>query len=260
MFCIVSRPRRNALQLSAVTFDIWNTLYSADHGVVDTVRPRRLAVLSALLDSAGARPSEDELSRAYRSGFDAYMAAWDRGVHFGARDQVLHILDFFHRDASADKVDLAAREIEDLSLLAFPQLLPGVRETIPELSAAGFRLGIISDTSLTPGRLLTRFLAADGLLDYFSALTFSDVTGYTKPNPRMFRDTLTHLGATPERAAHVGDTPRTDIAGAKTLGMLAIRCAGAVDHEEPPTADFVIRDHRELPALLQRQRRERQAR
>jgi hypothetical protein len=32
--------------------------------------------------------------------------------------------------------------------------------------------------------------------------------------------------------------------------MLAIRCAGAVDHPEPPQADYVIRDHREIPDIL----------
>jgi FMN phosphatase YigB (HAD superfamily) len=60
------------------------------------------------------------------------------------------------------------------------------------------------------------------------------------------------LGARPAEAAHIGDTPRTDIAGAQAAGMTAIRCAGAVDHLEPPDADFVIKDHREIPGILER--------
>ncbi|MBN1631787.1 MAG: HAD hydrolase-like protein, partial [Thermoleophilia bacterium] len=48
----------------------------------------------------------------------------------------------------------------------------------------------------------------------------------------------------------VGDTPRTDIAGAKAVGMKTIRYAAAADIDEPPQADFVIRDHQELPAIL----------
>ena len=50
---------------------------------------------------------------------------------------------------------------------------------------------------------------------------------------------------------HIGDTPRTDIAGAQALGMTTIRCAGSADHPEPPEADFVIKDHREIPAILE---------
>lgn len=238
--------------ISAITFDFWNTLYSADNGAMDLVRPRRIEVLRGLLETAGSHPSDGDLTRAYRSGFDAYMAAWNRGDHFGAREQVLHILGVFEIAAPEEMVTRTASEIEDLSLLAPLQLLPGVRETIPALAGEGYRLGIISDTSLTPGRLLKHFLEVDGLLRHFSSLTFSDVTGYTKPDARMFESTLAELGVKAGQAAHVGDTPRTDIAGAKAAGMLSIRCAGAVDHEEPPAADFVIRDHGEIPGLLAR--------
>jgi hypothetical protein len=36
------------------------------------------------------------------------------------------------------------------------------------------------------------------------------------------------------------------------MGMATIRCAGVVDHPEPPHADFVISDHREIPEILVR--------
>jgi putative hydrolase of the HAD superfamily len=238
--------------VSAITFDFWNTLYSADNGAMDLVRPRRVEALRGLLNSVGAEPGEKELDRAYRSGFDAYMAAWTSGAHFGAREQVHHILGVFGVTAPVESIAGTAREIEDASLLAPLQLLSGVKEAIPGLVQAGYRLGIISDTSLTPGRLLMHFLRADGLLHHFSAFTFSDATGYTKPDRRMFESTLAELGAHPVEAAHVGDTPRTDIAGAQAMGMLSIRCAAAVDHQEEPAAHFVVRDHREIPGLLDR--------
>jgi len=244
-------PRR----ITTLTFDFWNTLYSADGGAMDKVRPRRLQALQTMLRSCGIDPIDEELQQAYRAGFDAYLEAWREGVHFGAAEQVRFILRHFAVDAPSAGDGLVARtalEIEESSLLAPLRFLPGVRETIPALVAAGCRLGIISDTSLTPGRLLRRFLEEDGLLEHFSALTFSDETGYTKPDRRMFDKTLATLGGRPADAAHVGDTPRTDIAGARAVGMIAIRCAGAVDHQEAPEADFVISDHREIPAILDR--------
>lgn len=241
--------------ITALTFDFWNTLYSADGGAMDAVRPRRMEALRTLLAAGGIAPPPETLEQAYRLGFDAYMAAWQAGRHFGARDQVDFMLAYFEVSEAGVAPELmaeAAAAIEDASLLAPLQLLPGARETIPELAAAGYGLAIISDTSLTPGRLLCRFLEKDGLLGYFSVLTFSDVTGFTKPDRRMFEITLDALRAVPTAAVHVGDTPRTDIAGAKTLGMTAIRCAGAADHPEPPEADLVIRDHREIPGILRR--------
>ncbi len=34
--------------------------------------------------------------------------------------------------------------------------------------------------------------------------------------------------------------------------MVTIRCAAAMDHTDPPEADFVIRDHREIPKVLKK--------
>lgn len=243
------RPTR---RIEALTFDFWNTLYSADGGL-DEVRPLRREALRRLLATHGVRIDDHALDQAYRASFDAYMAAWRDGVHFGARKQVRFMLGRFqvplHR-VDETSVDQTARAIEDASLAAPLRPLPGALETIPRLAAAGYRLGLISDTSLTPGRILVRFLERDGLLDCFGALTFSDVTGYTKPDRRMFEQTLATISARPQEAAHVGDTPRTDIAGAQAMGMLAIRFAAAADHREPPEADFVIDHHAELPAVL----------
>lgn len=242
-------------RISALTFDFWNTLYSADGGAMDKVRPRRVEALRQMLEACGVRPGDEELQEAYRSAFDAYVAAWTGGSHFGAPHQVRHILGHFALDPDSVDADLTAQtvlEIESAAYLAPFTLLPGAAETIPSLAAAGCQLGIISDTSLTPGRILRTFLEKDGLLVHFGALTFSDETGYSKPDRRMFAVTLAELGAEPAEAMHVGDTPRTDIAGAKAMGMLAVRCAGAVDHQEPPDADYVISDHREIPAILER--------
>jgi HAD superfamily hydrolase (TIGR01549 family) len=239
--------------ITTLTFDFWNTIYSADGGAMDLVRPRRMEALRRMLGGFGVDPSDEQMLEAYRSGFDAYMAAWTQGLHYGARDQVGHILTRFEVVPRPEDEELLAETalgIEEASLLAPLQPLPGALETVPALRSAGYRLGLISDTSLTPGRILKKLLAGDGLLSHFEALTFSDETGYTKPDPRMFQQTLAPLGAKPAEAAHVGDTPRTDIAGAKNLGMVAIRCAGAVDHTEPPDADFVIKNHREIPDIL----------
>lgn len=242
-------------RLTALTFDFWNTLYSGEGASWTEVRPRRIQALRDLLTTAGLQPAVEELERAYRAGFDAYMTSWTNHRHFGAPEEVHFFLQHFGVDeASLDRstVEQTILAVEDAARLGALPLLPGVAETVPYLAAAGYRLGVISDTSLTPGRILQEFMAADGLLEHFSVFTFSDETGYTKPDPRMFEQTLAGLEALPGQAAHVGDTPRTDIAGAKAMGMTAIRCAGATDHEEPPEADYVIRDHRELPAILER--------
>ena len=54
----------------------------------------------------------------------------------------------------------------------------------------------------------------------------STLTGRFKPAPEAFRHALDGLGVDPSDAAHVGDNARTDVAGAKALGMVAVQYVG----------------------------------
>jgi putative hydrolase of the HAD superfamily len=238
----------------AITFDFWNTLYADGGSPVDAIVAHRLQILRRALEACGGTADDEQLDVAYRSGFKAYLRAWEQGQHFGAREQVAHVLAQLGVVCRGPACDAAALEIEETGRQAELRLLPGVLQTIPQLAGSGVRLGLISDTGLTPGRILRELLEKDGLLQYFSALTFSDETGFPKPDERMFLGTLAQLGARPADSAHVGDTARTDIAGAQHLGMVAVRFAGARDDGNPPEADIVIRDHRELLDALARVR------
>jgi HAD superfamily hydrolase (TIGR01549 family) len=236
--------------ISAVTFDFWNTLYHDGGTDRDALIEVRLSALGDALHSCGLEASHDRLLEAHRAGFRAYTAAWQEGRQYGAREQVEFVFAQFGGCSHDGVVERTARIIEESGAQANLRLLPGAAEVVPELAAGGVRLGLISDTSITPGRVLVRFLERDGLLPYFSILTFSDETGFPKPDPRMFRRTLAGLGTPPRDAVHVGDTPRSDIAGALEVGMTAVRFAAVNDLSEPPEPHAVIRDHRELPGLL----------
>jgi FMN phosphatase YigB (HAD superfamily) len=75
--------------------------------------------------------------------------------------------------------------------------------------------------------------------------------GVPKPHPRTFQAALEPLGVAPARALHVGDLRRTDVAGARELGMVAVRIRARHDDRSAlPEADFVVDSHAELRALL----------
>jgi FMN phosphatase YigB (HAD superfamily) len=86
----------------------------------------------------------------------------------------------------------------------------------------------------------------------FDTWSFSDETGWFKPAAEAFVPALQGLGVEAAETAHVGDSRRTDVAGARSLGMVAVRFTGF--HDRPPDtgpeADHVIDDHRTLPVLL----------
>jgi FMN phosphatase YigB (HAD superfamily) len=123
---------------------------------------------------------------------------------------------------------------------------------VPRL-AQRFRLGLISDTGLTPGRVLRQVMDRDGLLSYLDVLTFSDELGMAKPQPEPFLYTLRLLDASPEEAAHIGDLPETDLRGARGVGMKTILFLG-VSHRDDgrQLADGIFADYDKLEELLER--------
>lgn len=239
------------MSIDGVTFDFWNTLYTdRPNGDSDFVRQARLAALREAVEVCGGAATPESLEESNSSGFVAYVEAWRGGRHYGAREHVVHVLGRLGAPSCDDGVERAAEQIEELGAQADLVLLPGATEAISQLAAAGVKLGLISDTGLTPGRILRIFLERDDLLPYFSSLTFSDETGFPKPDPRMFQRTLDEMGVRADTSLHVGDTPRTDIAGALGMGMRAVRFAAISDNNEPPAAHAVIRDHRDLLRLM----------
>jgi putative hydrolase of the HAD superfamily len=109
-----------------------------------------------------------------------------------------------------------------------PTLIDGAAETVQRL-AQRYRLGVISDSGLSIGNTLRHFLKRDGILDGFTCTTFSDEAGVSKPHARIFQLTLDRLGAQPDEAVHIGDLTHSDIAGAKAIGMYAVRITANYD-------------------------------
>ena len=120
-------------------------------------------------------------------------------------------------------------------------LFDDVPPVLAELRRRGLKLGIVSNT----GRDVEEFLAHHKL-DVDTALS-SKVHGKVKPHPTIFKAVLDRLGAEPERAAMVGDSPEDDLEGARGLGMKAF----LVDREGlyPEAADR-LPDLFALPAAL----------
>jgi putative hydrolase of the HAD superfamily len=129
--------------------------------------------------------------------------------------------------------------------------LDGALETVDALARAGVPAALICDTGLSPGRVVREHLARLGLLDGLRAQLFSDEVGVPKPDERIFRAALDALGVDGPGACHVGDLLRTDVAGARKVGMRSVRLRAVYDDTANlPEADSVAASHAELRGLL----------
>jgi putative hydrolase of the HAD superfamily len=98
-------------------------------------------------------------------------------------------------------------------------------EFLPGAEAALDRLGASHDLALVTngGReTQTAKLEALGVADRFDVTTFTEPGGPVKPDPDHFHRTLSALGVEAHEAVHVGNSLRTDVAGAHAAGMASV--------------------------------------
>ncbi len=94
-------------------------------------------------------------------------------------------------------------------------VVDGGADTVKELCARGYTMGIISD--LVGCREVDEWLDRDGLRPYFKTVQQSSVTYVRKPGPAIYYYALDETGARPENCCYVGDNLNRDIVGAKAV-------------------------------------------
>jgi putative hydrolase of the HAD superfamily len=207
--------------IDTVTFDLWNTLVVHEY-YDNRLRIHRMRSIMEALRGAGYDFSWEEINSAYEFTEAELAAVWkcerdlDNEAHLALFIEGLGLGD-------VDWLKEVIREPYAHALLHFrPMLVDGAKDLLPSLKARGYRIGLISNTGRTPGRTMRTVLEGYGLHRCFDAMTFSDETGYIKPNRRIFEIALHDLGARPEHTVHVGDNPLLDVYGAKACGVRAI--------------------------------------
>jgi pyrophosphatase PpaX len=127
----------------------------------------------------------------------------------------------------------------------------GALETVAALSAAGRPLAVVT-AKVEAGA--HRTLRHTGLLPYVEVVIGADSCARAKPHPDPVHLALARLGAGPDGAVLVGDSPH-DVAagraaGVRTLAALWGACGREAFAAAPP--DGWLSDIRELPGALER--------
>jgi putative hydrolase of the HAD superfamily len=92
--------------------------------------------------------------------------------------------------------------------------------TLQALRAGGYRLAVVSNTPWgSPGALWRDELKRLGLDRWLDAIVFCTDAGWRKPARPIFQLALALLEAEPHDCLFVGDDPRWDLAGPRTMGI-----------------------------------------
>jgi putative hydrolase of the HAD superfamily len=254
--------------ITAVTFDCWGTLIT-DSGFERAMARR----VEAIAEACDLDPEQAAvlLDRAWRE----HHGAWLDTRQFGSEGMARFCME--ELGIGDDTVCARLTEaLEEAGRLGSQRALEGAVTTLELLRAAGIRTALVCDAGFTPGRIVRDFLEEHGLARHLEFLAFSNEVGVPKPHPQMFRVALEALGTPPEAAIHVGDLLRTDIFGARAVGMKTIRITQvsddatrgfswdpaaafnerAEDAASAPSpfedADEVVASHAEMPDALRR--------
>ncbi len=239
--------------LRAVTFDCWGTLIfqpTPDEPPNSSRPASRERVLIDLLTRHGVRHDEETARQALRKGSQRHWRCWQDGIATGASD----IVRWTFEDLEIDHPELQRETtsvLEERALEFEVRALDGARDTLQRMADLGIRRGLICDTGYSPGRVVRQLLDRVGLLDLLEVTIFSDEAGFPKPNASLFHSALGALEVAPEHAAHVGDLRRTDIAGARGVGMRSVRIRDVNDDDvDLQDADHIADNHPHLCELL----------
>jgi len=212
--------------ISAVTFDLWDTLIQEYPGNTEKVSTIRVDRIWRVLNDRGMIHSRSEVERAYVKTFDFLQLTWSKTRDIPVKDHILFMLTSIDSNLAGRlaKQDLTLIEkIYSEGILEHPpRLLPGAKEALKSVRSKDYRMGLISNTGRTPGSMLRVVMDKLGILEYFDTTTFSDEALVRKPNVLAFNLTLQRLRAVPKAAVHIGDDLEKDVIGAKKAGMRAI--------------------------------------
>tara|TARA_B100000953_G_scaffold280186_1_gene256812 strand:+ start:2200 stop:2940 length:741 start_codon:yes stop_codon:yes gene_type:complete len=239
---------RNSTPITAITYDYWNTLIGE---TTDSLTRRKTLWTEVLLD-AGYEVSEENLDTAFTKGWKFFDQRWRENTQTHLEDVVSTAIEDLPFTVSPLVHSLLRDAYLEASQKTPRKLLPEVEETFGRLKEKRVLVGVICDVGTIPSSVLEQWLEDLGVHEFIDYLGFSDHINVYKPHPRIFEQTLKGLGVqNPSYAAHVGDLKRTDVAGARSIGMTTVRYTGGrKDEEQGEEADYVSDSHLDIIQFL----------
>ena len=227
--------------INAVTFDLWQTLI-LDNRELGLQRAQvRLDGARDLLAEQGIQHDPDHIREAYRGCYRACRAVRNNNADVSFREQVEIFVNLIEDGLVGRLPEPTLAEIERVYAESFfdypPRFHEATQETLATVSGMGLRIGLISNTGMTPGYTFRQFLEQHGLAQYFQTMTFSDEVLLAKPSDEIFMMTMEALDSKPESTIHVGDHVSNDVVGANRVGMKSVWIRGFYEPEDPDDPD-----------------------
>lgn len=208
----------NKPNIKAVTFDLWETLILERNGWSSNRMNVRCNNLAIEFNKFGVKTSKRQIRLAFTKMFSWLTDIWDTNKEVTHQDQIEFIIKSVLKNSLAVNEELICQLSPAYTSAIFevpPDLNPDATKVLKWLKEQNKKVGLISNTGLTPGFGLREFLTKKKIAKYFDLMLFSDEVYVRKPDPRIFQIAAQKLQVNPHQIVHIGDNLKSDIHGSK---------------------------------------------
>lgn len=209
------------------------------------MREKRRERARVLLASEGIEKTREDMVGGFQTFSFEMRRMREGGLDLSTSEQTRLLLSHLNVEPTMRLTTLLEENLSTTWVDDPPRLAPHVRDVLDFLPPHA-SIGLISNTGWTSGRVVRTMLESFGIGKYFSTLTFSCEVGLWKPNPEIFLLTAKKLGHPPGLLAHVGDSLKADVGGARGVGMTSLFLG------ESEEADFCIHDLSEIRLIWEK--------
>ena len=249
-----SSPQARTQKIRAIFLDLHHTITKTR---TDILTMTRKTSKNAGVDLA--QFSDDEVRAAFNSSNDhikQHVSENDVDIHWGnnPNDWLEINREFFRHlgfnDVSDEQImqfELGWRETGEDS---FELIQTGVKETLEELHARGYILGICTRRQTDPQSLLKEW----DIHHLLSSIQYSGTPGYAKPSPFTLLKAAEEIGVNPRLCAYVGNLVDADVEASLRAEMLPILTIWANPEEKAKASDdtIIINEIHELLEIFKR--------
>ncbi|MFX1571604.1 MAG: HAD family hydrolase [Promethearchaeota archaeon] len=235
--------------IEAITFDLWNTLF--ENKFYTNIR---LKIFTEFLKVRKISCSRENIRKAFNFGLNLSNINLEkinyRHIYTEERiSEVLKILGI--RLTNSDK-KVIIDEFENVMLSNPPSLKTDVKQTLETLSSK-YKFGLVSNTGITPGKIIKKVLKKYNILNLFQILVFSDEIGFYKPCSILFKTVIKEFNCKPSNIIHIGDILETDVKGAKKCNMRTVWINDSnYQNSEEIKPDYAIKRISEVIEIIKR--------
>jgi HAD superfamily hydrolase (TIGR01509 family) len=222
--------------MNLVTLDFHNTLFVCDRWFRLEIETLPLVVLERLEQSGHISLSDHAAQSASTTYRAIRKQATETGIECDAEASMLRVLESLKIELDPITVHTT---VEQVMWEAVDGAAPrdGAVELVRSLARENVALAVVSSAAYHA--FLEWCLERYGIRAAFAHVVTSASCGIYKSNPEIYRYTVDLVGTQPERAVHIGDSHRFDVASASKIGMRTILLAD--EHADlDPTPDAVI--------------------